>query len=126
MWDKLSGAGNMYAFSHELLLYGAKKVHTKKGRNVWRINGFNSGAKHTYGKKVHPTQKPMEIIARIVRDGSAPGDLVFDPFSGSGTTALVCKSLGRNFVGYELDIANFQTIRDRFARGGTPLVFIDL
>jgi modification methylase len=53
------------------------------------------------GKKVHPTQKPEALLARILMASSKPGDIVLDPFFGSGTTGAVAKRLGRNFVGIE-------------------------
>lgn len=49
----------------------------------------------------HPTQKPEKLIAKLVLASSKPGDTVFDPFSGSGTTAVVCKKLGRHYTGTE-------------------------
>jgi len=51
----------------------------------------------------HPTQKPEKLIAKIVLASSAPGDFIFDPFLGSGTTAVVAKKLGRRFCGIELN-----------------------
>ena len=51
----------------------------------------------------HPTQKPEKLLAKIILAGSQPGDLVFDPFLGSGTTAVVAKKLDRHFLGIELD-----------------------
>jgi site-specific DNA-methyltransferase (adenine-specific) len=51
----------------------------------------------------HPTQKPEKLVAKAVLASSRPGDLVFDPFLGSGTTAVVAKKLGRHFVGIEID-----------------------
>jgi len=53
------------------------------------------------GKKVHPTQKPEALLARIIMSCTKPGDVVLDPFFGSGTTGAVAKRLGRNFVGIE-------------------------
>ncbi|MGI9249853.1 MAG: DNA-methyltransferase [Pseudohongiellaceae bacterium] len=52
-------------------------------------------------KPTHPTPKPEDMIERMVLASSAPGDLVLDLFSGTGTTAAVCRKLGRNFLGYE-------------------------
>lgn len=49
----------------------------------------------------HPTEKPLEMITRIVRVSSNPGDLVLDPFMGSGTTAAACVRAGRRFVGFD-------------------------
>ena len=51
----------------------------------------------------HPTQKPEKLIAKLVLASSRPGDFVFDPFLGSGTTAVVAKKLGRKFCGIELN-----------------------
>ena len=50
----------------------------------------------------HPAQYPEELIERIVLSTTDKGDLVLDPFMGSGTTAVVAKKLGRNYVGYEI------------------------
>lgn len=52
----------------------------------------------------HPTQKPEKLIAKLVLASSQPGGFVFDPFLGSGTTAVVCKKLGRRFMGVEHNI----------------------
>lgn len=51
----------------------------------------------------HPTQKPEKLVAKIILAGSNPGDVVFDPFLGSGTTSVVAKKLGRQYVGVEID-----------------------
>jgi site-specific DNA-methyltransferase (adenine-specific) len=51
----------------------------------------------------HPTQKPEKLLAKIILASSNPGDLVLDPFLGSGTTSVVAKKLGRRFVGIEID-----------------------
>ena len=70
---------------------------------------FNEHCKNTVFRypcgrnKIHPTQKPEELIERLVLASSNEGDLVLDPFSGSGTTAVVCKKNNRNFIGFELN-----------------------
>lgn len=51
----------------------------------------------------HPTQKPEKLIAKLILASSQPGQVVFDPFLGSGTTAVVAKKLGRQYLGIELD-----------------------
>lgn len=51
----------------------------------------------------HPTQKPEKLLAKVILASSNPGDVVFDPFVGSGTTAVVAKKLGRHFIGVEID-----------------------
>lgn len=55
------------------------------------------------GKAVHPTQKPLSIIKRLIEISSKEGDIVLDPFMGVGSTAVACKELGRKFVGCEID-----------------------
>ena len=55
------------------------------------------------GKKVHPTQKPEGLLARVLLSSSKPGDLVIDPFNGTGTTGAVAKRLGRRYIGFERD-----------------------
>ena len=51
------------------------------------------------GKKLHPTQKPEALLARVILAASRPDDLVLDPFCGTGTTGAVAKRLGRRFIG---------------------------
>ena len=51
----------------------------------------------------HPTQKPEKLLAKLVLASSKPGDMVFDPFAGVGTSAVVSKKLGRHFLGIEID-----------------------
>lgn len=104
-WDKLSGPGSFYTFAHEFIIFGTYKSKTKKGvgTNVWRLPGFNSGAKSTNGEKMHPTQKPWELIAKCIEDSTEPGAVVLDTFMGSGTTAVACLKTGRNYIGFELD-----------------------
>lgn len=55
------------------------------------------------GKTLHPTQKPEALLHRVIMASTVPGDLVLDPFSGSGTTLSVAKKLGRHFIGIESD-----------------------
>lgn len=54
------------------------------------------------GETLHPTQKPLRLMRDLVSDFSEPGDLVLDPYTGSGTTGVACKQLGRDFIGWEL------------------------
>jgi len=63
----------------------------------------NERLKDENGIKAHPTQKPLKLIQQILLTASNKGDLVFDPFMGSGTTAVVAKALDRNWIGIEKD-----------------------
>ncbi len=64
----------------------------------------------------HPTEKPLELIRRIVLVSSNPGDLVLDPFMGSGTAAAVCVQTGRRFVGFEIDPGYVKMSNDRISK----------
>jgi len=72
----------------------------KQMRSVWSIP-LTPQSEKTHGK--HPTQKPMELLKRIITAASNEGDTVLDPFMGSGTTGVVAKLLKRNFIGIEMD-----------------------
>lgn len=105
VWDKKSGPGSYYTYAHELIIYGtsAPKLLHKGGTNVWRYPAFSSGAKSTNGEKAHPTQKPGELIAKMIEDSTEPGAVVLDTFMWSGTTAVACIKTGRSYIGFELD-----------------------
>jgi site-specific DNA-methyltransferase (adenine-specific) len=72
----------------------------KQMQSLWQILPPRKEEKR-HGR--HPTQKPLELLDRILRASTNPGDLVLDPFCGSGTTAVAAARLGRRFVGLELD-----------------------
>lgn len=72
------------------------------------------------GKKAHPTQKPEALLARVLMSSSKPGDVVLDPFFGSGTTGAVAKRLGRDFVGIEREQSYIDAATSRIA-DVTPL-----
>jgi modification methylase len=55
------------------------------------------------GNKIHPTQKPESLLYRVITSSTKPGDVILDPFFGSGTTGAVAKRLGRHFIGIERD-----------------------
>lgn len=65
------------------------------------------------GRKVHPTQKPEALLARVLMASTKPGDVILDPFFGSGTTGAVARRLGRHFVGVEREQAYIDAARAR-------------
>ena len=67
------------------------------------------------GKKAHPTQKPEALLHRVLLASTRPGDMVLDPFFGTGTTGAVAKRLGRRFIGIERDPAYAALARRRIA-----------
>lgn len=118
VWDKKSGPGSFYSFAHELIIFGTYKSKTKTGvgTNVWRIKAFSSGAAKTDGPKVHPTQKPVELIQKMIEDSTETGDIVLDTFMGSGTTAVACVKTRRNYIGFELDEKYHAIAQERIAK----------
>lgn len=104
VWDKKSGPGSYYTFAHELIIFGtpAPRLMHHGGTNVWREAAFSSGAAKTNGAKVHPTQKPVELIMKMIEDSTDPGAVVLDTFMGFGTTAVACLRTGRSYIGFEL------------------------
>lgn len=64
-------------------------------------------------RAAHPTQKPLEIVERMVLSSCPPGGLVLDPFAGSGTTAVACLRHGRRFVGFEINPTYIEVARQR-------------
>lgn len=117
VWDKKSGPGSFYSFAHEFIVFGTYKGKTKSGvgTNVWRMAAFSSGSAKTNGEKVHPTQKPWEVIAKCIEDSTEPGAVVLDTFMGSGTTAVASIKTGRNYIGFELDEGYHATAQQRIA-----------
>ncbi|MEX2454176.1 MAG: site-specific DNA-methyltransferase [Rhodospirillaceae bacterium] len=72
------------------------------------------------GKKAHPTQKPEALIYRVLLSSTNPGDVILDPFLGSGTTATVAKKMGRRFIGIERDAEYAEVAVERIAYAKPP------
>ncbi len=111
--------GTRFNNSHETLIWASKsekskptfnykimKTHNedKQMRSDWLIP-ICSGKERAKlnGEKAHSTQKPLALLRRIINATSNPGDIILDPFLGSGTTAVAAKELGRSYIGIERD-----------------------
>jgi len=111
IWDKRIGRIprqlSHYKLRYEPILYGSKGLHRL---NAYKDDVFQADIPR--GKKrVHPTQKPVEIMDYLIKNSAKKDSLILDPFLGSGTTAVAAKQLGRRFIGIEIsqkyvDIAN--------------------
>jgi len=98
-------------------------VWAVKGKKKWVFNKpedsayvkpvFRTGVVPGGKKRIHPTQKHLNVIENLIKIHSNEGDLVFDPFSGSGTTALACKNTERRFIGSEIDKIYFEKAEKR-------------
>lgn len=92
-----------------------RSVNNMRGANpgdVWEVSHIHYCQK---GRQPHPTQKPEAIIERMVLASSNEGDLVVDPFSGSGTTLRVCQQLKRDAIGIELNEVYVEQTKERLA-----------
>ena len=73
------------------------------------------------GNKLHPTQKPIQVLLPLIETFSPPGGLVLDPFAGSGSSLVAARMLGRTYLGIELDAAYHAIAEQRLARGETTI-----
>src|SRR5271169_3580138 len=102
IWASRDAAARQYTFNYEALKAGNEDIQV---RSDWAI-ALCTGEERLKGadkKKLHPTQKPEALLARVVLSSSRPDDVVLDPFCGTGTTGAVAKRLGRRFIGIERD-----------------------
>jgi len=67
-------------------------------------------------KTIHPTQKPISLMEHLLKIHSNEGDIILDPFMGSGSTGVACQNLDRNFIGIELDETYFNVAKERIER----------
>ena len=112
--------GTRFTNAHETLIWATKEPRTKYTFNYESMKAFNDDLqmrsdwiipvchgperiKQKNGKTLHSTQKPEELLYRIILACSKPNDIILDPFLGSGTTAAVAKKLGRNYIGIDKD-----------------------
>jgi site-specific DNA-methyltransferase (adenine-specific) len=99
----------------------ARRRHLAAGKfatNLWRIPSLKGSSGEKCG---HPAQKPLKLIERIILSSSAPGDLVLDPFLGSGTTAVVAQQHGRRWLGIEREPIYVKIARQRLKRLKTKI-----
>ena len=110
----------LYRYSYEPIFYLYGKdaeplnftpdTYGEVQNTVWTIatpqSNFNEG-------KLHPAQKPIELLERIIKTGSKIGDKVLDPFAGSGTTGIVCEKLGRDYILIEKENKYIEIIKGR-------------
>lgn len=113
IWAKKSREQTKYTFN-----YQSMKIFNddKQMRSDWYIP-ICSGKERIKqaGMKVHSTQKPEALLKRVVLASTNPGDVILDPFFGTGTTGAVAKKLGRNFIGIEQEAAYIKIARERIA-----------
>jgi site-specific DNA-methyltransferase (adenine-specific)/modification methylase len=112
IWAKKREKQKKYTFNHNVM----KELNNgKQMTSVWHIPlcTGNERIKGEDGKKAHSTQKPEELLKRVILSSTSENDLVLDPFSGSGTTCAVAKKLGRKAIGIEKEQKYIEISRKR-------------
>lgn len=115
VWIKNNATPNRYYMKNLEFIVFLYKGKAKPIRNmgskcaveVRNINGKD---------KLHPTQKPVELLEVYIDNSTSEGDTVLDPFMGSGSTGVACKNLNRNFIGIELDEKYFKIAEERILK----------
>ena len=136
IWSKPNAVpnfgGTRFQNSHETLLWCTKSQEAKytfnyktmkhlngdkQDKSVWDIGICIGGErlKDEDGKKCHSTQKPEKLLYKIILSSTKPGDVVLDPFFGTGTTGAVAKLLGRNYIGLEREAEYVEIAQKRIA-----------
>ena len=121
--------GTRFSNAHETIIWCKKKKNSKytfnynllkslnddvQMRSDWLFPICNGSERIKYkGKKVHPTQKPENLITRILLSATKPGDLILDPFFGTGTIGAVAKKYNRNYIGIENEKKYIKFAKDR-------------
>ena len=124
--------GTRFTNAHETLIWASKSKKSKYTFNYQSLKCLNDDLQmrsdwtfpicngkerlKKNGKKVHSTQKPEALLHRIILATSNKGDSIFDPFLGTGTTAVVAKKLGRNYCGIEKEKKYFKAAGDRIKK----------
>jgi DNA modification methylase len=97
---------------YEELRYKHKPSHNHN--NIWKSKLKNDG-------KSHPTEKPVDLMQRIILTTTDENQTIFDPFMGSGTTGVACKMLNRNFIGCEISKKYYDIAETRISKQTSPL-----
>ena len=97
VWDKVTiGMGYHYRARYEFVLFfekGKRRLHDLGVADILTAKRIRSG---------YPTEKPVDVAATLIRQSTSPGELVIDPFTGSGSTGVAAVTLGRNFAGTDI------------------------
>ena len=114
IWASRDQSSKGYTFNYDAMKAANDDLQMRTDW-LFPICTGNERLKDANGDKVHPTQKPEALLARILSASSKPGDVVLDPFFGSGTTGAVAKRLGRHFVGIEREQSYIDAAMARIA-----------
>ncbi|WP_430910887.1 site-specific DNA-methyltransferase [Methylobacterium sp. sgz302541] len=112
IWASRSADSKGYTFHYEALKGGNEDLQMRSDWFIPLCTG-DERLKGEDGQKVHPTQKPEALLARTILSATNPGDVILDPFFGTGTTGAVARRLGRRFIGIERETVYAEAARAR-------------
>lgn len=124
-WHKTNpvpACGNKYLTDTEFILFfrekGVKVYGSFDTKRTWYATPLNQSDKKKYG---HPTVKPLSILENLVMNSSQEGNIIFDPFMGSGSTGVACLNTNRKFIGIELDEGYFNIAQNRIEEAANKI-----
>lgn len=116
IWDKgnkIMGQYYMSQFEYILFFRKGKGVKINNCGTSDILSVPNKKTKDENGKNIHDTEKPVELMKILIENSSKEGDLVFEPFSGVGSTLIAAQQTNRNAIGFELDEKYFEIAKER-------------
>lgn len=118
IWNKGgNGMGDLrtdYGGIYEVIFFIVNNTGNQRGLNGKRDSNILSFSRS--GNKLHPTEKPVAIMEYLVSKSTDEGNVVLDPFMGSGTTGVACANLNREFIGIEMDEGYFNIAKERIEK----------
>lgn len=115
IWAAKGRGQKRYTFNYDAMKMANDDVQMRSDWTIALCTG-EERVKDEKGRKAHPTQKPEALLHRLILASSKPGDLILDPFFGSGTTGACAKRLGRRFIGLERDEMYIEVAKARIAQ----------
>lgn len=114
VWDKVHfGMGYQYRYQHEFIIMATKGRHKARRTGIRSHSDIWRFPRVPGNQTIHPHEKPLALLERIISNSSQPGELVIDFFSGSGVAAAAAKKLGREWIAFETDPQHAQTTLQR-------------
>jgi modification methylase len=115
IWAAKSRGGRRYTFNYDAMKMANDELQMRSDWTLPLCTG-DERLKDGTGAKAHPTQKPEALLHRVILASTKPGDVILDPFFGTGTTGAVARRLGRKFVGIERETAYAELAEQRIAQ----------
>jgi modification methylase len=115
IWATKSRGGKRYTFNYDAMKMANDELQMRSDWTLPLCTG-DERLKDAAGVKAHPTQKPEALLHRVILASTKPGDVILDPFFGTGTTGAAAKRLGRRFIGIEREEAYAKLAKDRIAK----------